>query len=794
MGEGLAGIESVRDLARLLRQLRRREARERGQPELTYREIAAKTGWSIGAIGGYFSGTSLPSTIRFDALVRLLGATPAEQGALATARDRIAERVPPAAAGEPVGSVPAGVSGPAGESGPAGGSAPAARGVPHQLPADICGFTGRARQLAELDGLLAGSGVGVAALSGTAGVGKTVLAVHWAHRVADRFPAGQLYADLRGFDMHGAPLSSAAAARGFLLALGLPARQIPAGFDELIALYRSTLATRRLLVVLDNAHDPAQVRPLLPGGPGSVVVITSRDRMTGLIVTSGARPLRLDLLSSAEARQMLAHRLGADRLAAEPTATIEIIGRCSGLPLALAVAAARAVVDELSLTDLATELAAAGRRLDALGAGDAVADVRTVISWSYRALPAEAAGLFRLVGLHPGPDISVATAASLAGVTPARARALLVELSRVNLLAERSPGRFSCHDLLRAYAGELADPAERATAIRRALDHYGGTAHTAATLLEPGWGVAGPADPAPGVRPEPLADREAALAWFTAEYPALLAMIPAADEHRFDRDLCQLVDAVGAYQHLRGHWAQWVESLTAAADAVTRLADPGWRAWFHRSMISANAWAGAHEESLRHADIAIDLYRALRDHVGEARCHRSSCLALESLGRYREALDHAVRSRDLLRDGGDQALLAYAFNSVGWYQALVGDHPAALENCRQAIPLLQACADLSGEATTWDSIGYAHHHLGQYGEAVKCYERALALFRSTEDRYYEADTLDHLADTLLAIGDHDGAAAAWRQALVILDELRHPEAATVRAKLGQSSPAGRAAG
>ena len=513
---------------------------------VTYREIAGKTGWSVGAVGGYFSGTYLPSTIRFDTLVRLLGATPAEQGALATARDGVAER----------------------RAAPSDAPADPPRSVPRQLPAVVYGFTGRDDQLAQLDELLGEPGVRIAAVSGTAGVGKTALAVHWAHRVADQFPDGLLYTDLRGFDTNTSPLSPEAVARSFLAALGAQPARLPVGFEELIALYRSTLATKRVLLLLDNAHDAAQVRPLLPGMPGGVVVITSRNRLAGLVATNGARSVKLDLLAPAAARTMLAHRLGSGPVAAEPEAVTEIIERCSRLPLALAVAAARAAIDELSLADLATELGETGRRLDALGADDAASDVRTVFSWSYRALPDDAARLFRLIGLHPAPDLGVAAAASMVTATPAQARVLLVGLTRANLLTEHSPGRFTCHDLLRAYAGELAAANDGTAAVRRMVDHYCVTAHAAASLLNRAWDVDNPPDPVPGVRPEPLADRAAALAWFTAEYPILLATVRIAVQHQFDTSACHLAAAVTAYQHLRALFAQWAETLVVALRAT----------------------------------------------------------------------------------------------------------------------------------------------------------------------------------------------------------------------------------
>ncbi|WP_203819995.1 tetratricopeptide repeat protein [Paractinoplanes ferrugineus] len=761
MDDGLSGIVSLEDVARVLRQLRRREAREQCRPELTYREIAVKTGWSVGAIGGYFSGTFLPSTIRFDTLVRLLGATPAEQGALATARDGVAERR--AAAG----AAPAGPP----------------RDVPCQLPAVVYDFTGRDDQLARLDELLGAPGARIAAVSGTAGVGKTALAVYWAHRVADQFPDGQLYADLRGFDTNASPLSPAAVARGFLTALGEQAARLPVGSEELIALYRSTLASRRVLLLLDNAHDAAQVRPLLPGMPGSVVVITSRNQLAGLVATNGARSVKLDLLSPAEARTMLARRLGSGPVAAEPEAVTDIIERCCRLPLALAVAAARAAIDELSLVDLAAELGEAGRRLDALGADDAASDVRTVFSWSYRALPDQAARLFRLVGLHPAPDLGVAAAASMLAATPAQTRALLVGLTRANLLTEHTPGRFTCHDLLRAYAGELAAADDGAMAVRRMVDHYCVTAHAAASLVNPARDVDDPPGAAPGVRPEPLADRAEALAWFTAEYPILLATVRIAVRYQFDTSACHLAAAATAYQNLRALWAPWAETLRVGLYASERLGDVAWQAWFHRNLIFAHAWTGDHERSVYHAELAIDLCRAVGDVGGEARCHRHLCMTFERQGNYRQALHHAVRSRDLLQGTDDVMRVAYAFNSVGWYQALVGDFTEALVNCRQAVALLQKHAHPTNQATAWDSLGYVHHNLGQHREALECYAKALALFRSNGERHYQALTLEHLGDTLLATGDHDAAGAAWRDALTLLAAPQHPEAVQIRTKL-----------
>ncbi|WP_433120159.1 NB-ARC domain-containing protein [Micromonospora sp. CA-246542] len=350
MARRAVAAQSLPDLAGLLRQLRRREARQQGETRLTYRQLAAKTGWSRGIIGEYFAGNVLPPPERFDALIRLLGASPTEQGVLATARDRIEERRR-RPTGEHATDVRAGTGAVRPQSGGARVAAMSNRlPVPRQLPPALPGFVGRTAQLAQLDAACASpdaaddgglAPAGVVTLSGTAGVGKTTLAVHWAHRVADRFPDGQLYVDLRGFDSTGTVVTPVEAVRGFLEALEVPPERIPTHLSAQVGLYRSLLAGRRMLVLLDNARDAEQVRPLLAGSPTCLVLVTSRNRLAGLVAAEGARPVGVELLSAAEAWQLLARRLGADRLTLEPGAVDEIIERCARLPLALAVLAAR---------------------------------------------------------------------------------------------------------------------------------------------------------------------------------------------------------------------------------------------------------------------------------------------------------------------------------------------------------------------------------------------------------------------------------------------------------------------
>jgi transcriptional regulator with XRE-family HTH domain len=311
--------------------------------------------------------------------------------------------------------------------------------VPRQLPTSAWQFVGRQRELGTLTRLVdrvdGGDAAVIAAIVGIAGIGKTALVLHWAHLVADRFPDGQLYLNLRGFDPSGKPVHPVMALRSMLAALEVPAERIPSELEAQASLYRSLLARRRVLLVLDNASDVGQVRPLLPGGPRCLVVVTSRRRLAGLVAAEGAHSLELDVLSDSEARELLSQRLGAERLEAETDATAELLGLCAGLPLALAIAAARiSARPRLGLGTLAGELEDAWARLDALDAGDGRASVRAVFSWWLSSLPTPAVRMFGLLGMHPGPDITIPATASLAGVTPAQARRSLSQLAEAHLV------------------------------------------------------------------------------------------------------------------------------------------------------------------------------------------------------------------------------------------------------------------------------------------------------------------------------------------------------------------------
>jgi tetratricopeptide (TPR) repeat protein/transcriptional regulator with XRE-family HTH domain len=671
---------------------------------------------------------------------------------------------------------------------------PGTPAVPRQLPAAVADFTGRAAELQALTAMLdqaADGGPGtvvVLAIGGTAGVGKTALALHWAHQIADQFGDGQLHVNLRGFDPSGTPVAPEAAIRGFLDALGVSPWRVPPDPEAQASLYRSLLADRRMLIVLDNARDEQQVRPLLPASPGSLVLVTSRSQLSGLAAADWARPVTLDVLSHADAVQMLTARLGIARAAAEPAAIDRIASLCGRLPLALAVAAARAAArPSFSLAALAGELADSAGRLDALDAGDPAASVRAVFSWSTSQLRAESARMFRLLGIHPGPDISVLAAASLAGIPEAQVRRLLGELARAHLIAEQVPGRYAFHDLLRAYAAEEAhrtdsDP-DRRDATGRVLDHYLHTAASAALLLEPSKEPVVLASLRPGAAAGQPTDYSQALTWFGNEHQVLLAAVSLAAGSGYDRHAWQLPSAIASFLRIRGHWQQWATTQRTALAAATRLGDAAGQALSRRLLANACMNLGDHDQARRHFADSLALYQRLGSHRGEAKAHQNLAVLAERQGRYADALGHGQQALRRYQAIGDKASEAEALNDVGWYYGLLGEYEQTRAFCTRSLSLNAEVGNRLADGSAWDSLGYAEHHLGNLAEAATCYQRALSLHREAGARLYEAATLVRLGDTRHAAGQPAQAQEAWQQALATLEDLQHPDSDEVRAKL-----------
>jgi DNA-binding SARP family transcriptional activator len=683
---------------------------------------------------------------------------------------------------------------------------PPAAPAPAQVPPEAAGFAGRAAELRRLHGMLpavdaaavdaavdAAAAPGeppVALITGTAGVGKTTLAIRFARQAASRFPDGQLYVNLRGFDPSGTPAEPETALLGFFEALGVPPRRVPTSLDAQTALFRSLLDGKRMLLLLDNARSTEQVRPLLPGSPGCMVVITSRSQLTGLIAAEGARPLPLDVLHGAEARELLIGRLGPDRVAAEPAAVAELIEQSAGLPLALSVTCARAITRPgVALADLTAELRDARGRLDVLETGDVTTDLRAVFSWSYRKLSDRAARMFRLLGLHPGPDISAAVAASLAGTSLAAVRAALGELTRTSLLAEDAAGRFACHDLLRVYAAEQAaatdSDEERAEARRRLLDHYLRTACAGAARLYPARGRP-ELPPAPrGVVPEEFTAYEAVLTWFGAEHRALRAVITMAAEQGLDDYCWKLAWFWAPLLKRRGQLSEVVALQQAALTAARRLGDPASLAHVYYELGHVSGRLGNFTAGHTYLGQALELFIQLGDRVNIAQARHGLAVLLNQQGQYPEALEHAKEGLRLRRSFADQAMVAYSENAVGWIYAHLGQYAEALRHCRRALDLHRESGSRSGMADTLDSIAFAYVGLADYGQAVAHYEQALDIYRNIGDIEGESTALTGLGDVQLAAGRPAAARHSWELALAGLSKIPGMDCGPVRDRLAQ---------
>lgn len=661
--------------------------------------------------------------------------------------------------------------------------------VPRQLPPGPADFTGRQHELRLLTRWLdGGTSAGVPVIlvvTGTAGVGKTALALQWAHQLRHRFPDGQLYLNLRGFGPSPAPAARAEVIATLLESLGVPPGRIPRQLDAQVGLYRSLLACRRMLIVLDNARDEAQVRPLLPGSASCAVVVTSRSQCIGLAAAEGARLVALGMLAEHEARQLLAARLGVDRAAAEPDSVAELANLCGRLPLALAITAAQAATRPAQpLSSLAAGVRDARARFDALDAGDEAADIRSAFSWSYRLLGGPAASMFRVLAAHPGPDISRAAAASLVGGDIPAARAALAELARASLVLEHAGGRFAVHDLLRAYAAELCEENERRAALRRVADHYLRVTRAAMRLAYPA------EDDKPrarvvrlGASPESLADRRHALAWLEAEHRVLLAMTAAVAEAGLDAHAWELPALLSQHFQRRGYFPDWAESQRTALAAATRRRDEAAQARAHRALGDALVQLESIPQARAQLRRALTLYRRLGDDFGQAGVHCSISRLFDSLADPAASLSHRRSALRLYRACGHLAGQARALNGMGWDSALLGRITRGLSYCQQALDLNRQVGDRFGEASTLDSIGYCWHLAGRPDRAIIHYEQALEAFADTSDRYSLAHTLDRLADSRRAIGSHEAAHHAWRQAIAIFDAMHHPDAGILRAKL-----------
>jgi DNA-binding SARP family transcriptional activator/tetratricopeptide (TPR) repeat protein len=664
---------------------------------------------------------------------------------------------------------------------------PRAARPPSQVPPEAAGFAGRAVELQGLHAIKEASPA-IAIITGTAGVGKTTLAIRFARQAAARFPDGQLYVNLRGFDPSGTPTEPGDALQYFFEALGVPPRQIPGSLEAQTGLFRSLLEGKRMLLLLDNARSADQVRPLLPGSPGCMVLITSRSQLAGLVAAEGARPLSLDVLPHAEAAELFAARLGDERIAAEPAAAGELIRQSAGLPLALSVTCARVITRPgLSLADLAAELRDARVRLDVLEADDVATDLRAVFSWSFERLSEGAARMFRLLGMHPGPDVSAPAAASLAGVTQVQARAALAELTQASLLAEDVAGRFAFHDLLRAYAAEWAAAAdsedERDAALRRLLDHYLQTACAAVRRMYPSRYQITPPAGLPGVTPEEFYTYEQALAWFVAEQQVLLAAVAVAGDHGMDAYCWQLARSCTSVLHRRGLLHDVAAAQRTALISAERLGDPVALGYVHYELGQAYSRLGEMAAADAHLGQALDMFTKTGNRISIGQAQHGLALLLSRQDRYADALPHELEALRLRRSFGDRAVVAISENTVGWIYAHLGQHAEALRHCRRAVELHRESGSRSGLADTLDSIAYAYAGLGDHEQAVTYYQQSLEAYREIGDPDGEASSLTGLGDAQVAVGLSAAARRSWEQALIALARLPAADTRPVRDRL-----------
>ncbi|MFT7839203.1 BTAD domain-containing putative transcriptional regulator [Saccharothrix sp. BKS2] len=656
---------------------------------------------------------------------------------------------------------------------------------PAQLPRPLDAFVGRED---ELEALLeaAAEGAGLLAVTGMAGIGKTTLAVHLAHQLAPHHPDGLLYADLRGFHPAEPAVRPADQLHDFLHALGVRPADVPDGEQARSALFRSLLHGRRVLVLLDNARDAEQVRPLLPG-EGSLAVVTSRDDLVGLVASHHAHAVRLDVLDDDAAREVLVRRLGKRRVGAEIHVVDAILTACARLPLALAVVAARAATrPTFPLAALAEDLVDARAGLDALSTGDTALDVRAVFSWSYDALTPAAAGLFRRLALTPGNDVGAAAVAALHGEPPASTRRALAELCGAHLLTEHAPGRYSLHDLLRLYAVELAHehdtPQDRDAAVGAVLAHYLHTACAAALALSPDR-VPIPLDPPPErARPLRFADGERALTWFATEHRVLLSAQAQAAATGRDDVAWRLGWALAHHLDRAGHWHDLLATSEAAVAAARRAGDRLGEGNGLLGLSRAEADLGRVEVACVHGEQALAVLDGVAAPRMLAELRRFTSWLYESVGDHRAALAHAQEALRLQRLGADDTLLARALNAVGWCLGLLGRHEEALAHCLEGLALTRADDDY-GVADLRDSIANALFHLGRLDEAAEQYRLALAGFEKLGIRFAVADTGERLGDVEAAAGRTGRAAGHWRASLAGFEELGLPRTDRLRAKL-----------
>ena len=711
--------------------------------------------------------------------------------------------------------------------------------VPQQLPADIDGFTGRGAALQWFDECLdpdeglSRRPVAIAAIAGAAGIGKSALAIHAAHQHASRFPDGQLYVDLQAATAGLRPVTPLEVLGRFLRVLGAEASAIPTDLDEASAAFRSRVADRRLLVVLDNAADAAQVRPLVPAGSGCAVLVTSRAVLSGL---DGARHLHLDVLEPAEAVDLLGRLAGHERVAAEPEAAADVARCCAWLPLALRIAGARlAARPTWPVRAMADRLADAQRRLDELETADAGARASFAVSYDQLRASADpvdqaAAGAFGLLGMLDGPEVGVPAMASLLDVPHAAAERVLERLVDVRLLETPAPGRYRLHDLLRLYARELAQQKpehERRAALTRVLAFYLATVRQTLALLRPGdfrldrvdhrWRDGGLS----------FADDQAALTWLEAERANLVAAVyQAASEPGLPDEIAtQLAHMLYGFFMVRGHWGDWAQINQIALDVARAKGDRVAEAQVHSDLGVRNWRLGRYEDAMVGLQESLAIRRSVGDRPGQAAsmanlglvhlsqgryeqalaCQRE-CLAISRsigdprgeaaglhnigeinlrLARYDEASACLLEGLALHRQMGDRRTQASTFNGLGALYARQGRYEQAMTTQHEGLALFRQLGDRDGEAVCLADIGVVHRRQGRHERSLDRLRESLSIREQLGDQRGQSEVLREIGVTLRDIGRIDDARAHWQQALATLEQLPAVDDAPVRSLLAE---------
>ncbi|RBM17256.1 transcriptional regulator [Prauserella sp. PE36] len=655
-----------------------------------------------------------------------------------------------------------------------------------QLPRDIAEFTGRAAELRTLhDNLVEAhensTATAVLSIVGMAGVGKTRLAVHLAHRLlaSGQYGDQQLYVDLNGHADQPAADPGAVLA-SFLHLLGVPGEQVPRETTSRAALYRDRLHGKRALVLLDNAASEDQVLPLLPAGPTHLVLVTSRRALA----LDGAQLLPLDVPTPDEARALLAHFIGDRRVAKEETAARTVIDLCGRLPLAVALMAHRLQARPTwSIEDLAVRLRDAEHRTSELAAG--TRRVRAAFDLSYRALSAESQRVFRLLGLHPGDDFTAWSVAALAGIEQAAAQRVLEGLVDEHLVSAVTGDRYRLHDLLRDYARDLVEedePGERAEAVARLLRWCLHASRAARRVLNPLDEVPAEQESEPGRIPR-FGDTGAALSWLEAEHATLIAAVDVAIEHELWGVAWRQTAVLRAYLERRSDWPLWIATSHKGLMAARRDGDLRGEAWMLSDLGVAHGQCGNLEESVDHLTRSLEISRRVGDPFFAARSLNNLGVAVAMRGDQHAAITHLREALELDRRAGLSVLGGRVRNNLGHAHARLGEHDTALRYFREALDLADEAEDPRNYATVLHSFGAGLARLGRYDEAVPALRRALDIDRRNRFRSAQAEALETLGDTYWKAGEHGRAVECLEEAIAILDDLGHPHVENVRAVL-----------